>query len=91
MASTHDPQSAALIHWEFERNNQRLLCAVHAVSDPPSYEVATLALWDRGPMGVETFNTPGAALRRHAATAAALREAGWTVAAYTAATYKAAA
>jgi hypothetical protein len=83
MTSTHDPQSAALIHWEFERNHQRLLCAVHVTAAPQSYEVATLALWDRGPIGIERFESPGAALRHHAATAAGLREAGWTVTAYT--------
>jgi hypothetical protein len=45
--------------------------------------VATLPLWDGGPIGVERFETPGAALHRHAAIAADLRDAGWTVSAYT--------
>ncbi len=82
MTSTDAP-APALIQWKFERNHQRLLCAVHVTEAPLSYEVATLALWDRGPIGVESFETPGAAMRHHAATAASLREAGWTVTAYT--------
>lgn len=82
MTSTDTP-TPALIQWQFERNDQRLLCAVHVNPAPLSYEVATLALWERGPIGVESFETAGAAIRQHAATAAGLREAGWTVTAYT--------
>jgi hypothetical protein len=49
-----------------------------------SYEVAIVPLWDVARSAVETFDSPAAALHRHAAIAADLREAGWTLAAYTA-------
>jgi hypothetical protein len=84
MKRTQDTAGPPLIRWEFERNHHHLLCAVHVSPESSVYEVATLPLWDGGPVGVESFATPGAALSRHAAIAARLRDAGWTVSAYTA-------
>ena len=49
-----------------------------------SYEVATVPLWDVGRAAIETFKSAGAALRRHAAIAADLRDGGWKIASYTA-------
>jgi hypothetical protein len=75
---------APIIHWEFERNDRHLMCALRVTPAPSSYEVATVPLWDGGRTAVETFARPGEAFHRHAAIAADLRSAGWTVAAYTA-------
>jgi hypothetical protein len=74
---------APLVRWEFERDDRHLMCAIHATPAASSYEVATVPLWDVGRTAIETFNSPGEALQRHAAIAADLRSAGWTVAAYT--------
>ena len=79
----NDSDAAPVIRWEFERDHRHLMCAIHAISAASLYEVATVPLWDVGRTAVETFNSPGAALQRHAAIAADLRSAGWTVAAYT--------
>jgi hypothetical protein len=73
-----------LIRWEFERKDRHLMCVVHASATEESFEVAMLPLWNGGPLAVESFETAGEALHRHAAIAASLRDAGWTVSAYTA-------
>jgi hypothetical protein len=39
--------------------------------------------WDGSSGSVETFDCATAALRRHAAIASELRDAGWTAASYT--------
>jgi len=59
------------------------MCAIQATPEPASYEVITSPLWDVARTAVESFASAGPALHRHAAIAADLREAGWTVAAYT--------
>lgn len=74
---------APIVRWQFERGDRRLTCMVHAAPITCSYEVATVPLWDVGRAAIETFKSPCAALERHAAIAADLREAGWTLAAYT--------
>jgi len=79
----HCSAAAAIVRWEFEREHLHLMCAVHAAPAASSYDVATVPLWDVGRTAVETFNSQSAALQRHAAIAADLRSAGWTVAAYT--------
>jgi hypothetical protein len=73
----------ALIRWEFARQGRHLMCAIQAAATA-SFEVATVPLWDVGRGSVERFSSASAALHRHAAIAADLREAGWTIAAYTA-------
>ena len=79
----HRSAAPAIVRWEFEREHRHLMCAVHAVPVVSCYDVATVPLWDVGRTAVETFNSQSAALQRHAAIAADLRAAGWTVAAYT--------
>jgi hypothetical protein len=59
------------------------MCAIHAAVTSGD-EGATVPLWDVGRTILETFNSASAALHRHAAIAADLRDAGWTVTAYTA-------
>jgi hypothetical protein len=75
---------APIVRWQFERGHRRLTCMVHRAPVTSGYEVATVPLWDVGRAAVEMFDSPCAALERHAAIAADLREAGWTLAAYTA-------
>jgi len=74
--------AAALIQWQFERDRRHLTCAVSVTGPTPSYEVATLPLWNGGRVAVERFDTPCDALHRHAAIVADLRSAGWTLSAY---------
>ena len=83
MKTRHDNQNEALIRWQFARGRKHVMCAIRATA-PASYEVATVPLWDVGQTAIETFNTASDALRHHAAIAASLREAGWTIASYTA-------
>jgi hypothetical protein len=75
--------SVPIVQWEFERDRRHVMCAIHAAVTS-GYEVATVPLWDVGRTILETFNSASAALHRHAAIAADLRDAGWTVTAYTA-------
>jgi hypothetical protein len=83
MMRRHDPDRMdPIIRWQFERGDRHLTCMVSAA--PSTFEVATVPLWDVRQAAVETFDSPAAALHRHAAIAAGLREAGWTLAAYTA-------
>ena len=73
-----------LVRWQFEQGDRHLTCMVQAEPASSTYEVAIVPLWDVVHSAVETFDSPTAALHRHAAIAAGLREAGWTLAAYTA-------
>jgi hypothetical protein len=86
MKSRHDtPETAAsLLRWDFARDHHHVMCAVRATAEASSYEVATVPLWDVGRAAIETFKTAAAALRRHAAIAAELRDGGWRIASYTA-------
>ena len=83
MMNREQSASTPLIQWEFCRDDRHLVCGVHASDHESSYEVAMLPLWNGGPMAVETFHSAGDALHRHATIAASLRDAGWTVSAYT--------
>ena len=71
-----------LIRWHFARNNQHVMCTIQGRPTESLYELAIVPLWDIGRSVVETFTSATAALRRHAAIAAELRDAGWRVAAY---------
>jgi hypothetical protein len=81
---TDTQRAAPIVRWEFERDHRHLTCAIHLAPAASSYEVATVPLWNGGRTTVETFDSPSAALHRHAAIAADLRSSGWIVAAYTA-------
>jgi hypothetical protein len=84
MKMRHQTQEGAhLVRWQFARNNRHLMCAIRATAAPSSYEVAIVPMWDVGQAAIETFTTAGAALCRHAAIAADLRDADWTIASYT--------
>jgi hypothetical protein len=76
--------TAPLIRWQFERGDHHVACMVNQTPVASAFEVATVPLWDVDHAAVEVFDNPREALHRHAAIAADLREAGWTLAAYTA-------
>ena len=83
-AERHNPLGAPVVRWDFSRNHQHVVCTILAGPAESFYEVAIVPLWDIGRAAIETFTSATAALRRHAAIAAELRDAGWTVAAYSA-------
>jgi hypothetical protein len=74
--------SIALIRWDFARDHRHVMCTIQGTPSDSLYELAIVPLWDIGRSAIETFTTATAALRRHAAIAAELRDAGWRVAAY---------
>jgi hypothetical protein len=77
-------RNTAFIRWDFARNHQHVMCTIQGRPAESLYELAIVPLWDIGRAAIETFNTATEALRRHAAIAAELRDAGWKVAAYSA-------
>jgi hypothetical protein len=80
----HDnPTATPLVRWEFARGRRHVMCAIRGSAAGP-YEVAIVPIWDVGRTAIETYATATEALRRHAAIAAQLRDAGWTIASYTA-------
>jgi phage head maturation protease len=81
MNKTHTNTSAFLVRWELAQADKHVMCGIQRKAS--LYEVSTVPLWAIGKSAVETFSCATAALRRHAEIAANLREAGWTVAAYT--------
>jgi len=78
----NDASDVSLLRWEFSRTHQQVMCAIRAAS-ANSWEVVTIPLWDVGRAAIESFSTVREALRRHAAIATDLRDAGWTLRAYT--------
>ena len=82
MLPTDSDALTVLVRWEFAQADKHLVCGIH-LTRPSSYEVATVPLWDPARSAIETFSCASAALHRHAEIATDLREAGWTVAAYT--------
>jgi hypothetical protein len=83
-AQRHNPPGAPVVRWDFARNHQHVVCSILARPAESFYEVAIVPVWDIGCAVIETFTSATAALRRHAAIAAQLRDDGWTVAAYSA-------
>jgi hypothetical protein len=81
-AERHNSLGAPVVRWDFARNHRHVVCTILARPAESFYEVAIVPLWDIGRSAVETLTTARAALARHAAIAAELRDAGWRVAAY---------
>jgi hypothetical protein len=71
-----------IVQWQLQRGPRSVTCRIDSAGSTPAYEVATIPHWDVTRAIVEVFGDLGPALRRHAAIAAELREAGWRVAAY---------
>ena len=78
----HNLLGAPVVRWDCARDHQHVVCTILARPAESFYEVAIVPLWDIGRSAVESFTTVRAALARHAAIAAELRDAGWRVAAY---------
>ena len=84
---TESQATTPLIRWQFERGDRHVACMINLALETQTaaaFEVATVPLWDVAHAAVESFDSPREAIHRHAAIAADLREAGWTLAAYTA-------
>jgi hypothetical protein len=72
-----------LLRWELKRGRERLICQVEREPGSSVFSVIVVPLRSLQRASVERFDEAVAAIRRHAALAAALRADGWSVAAYT--------
>ena len=81
METTRSNKPNFLVRWELAQADKHVVCGIERTASV--YEVSTVPLWAIGRTAVETFRGVTDALRRHAEITASLREAGWTVAAYT--------
>ncbi|HXT68862.1 MAG TPA: hypothetical protein VN700_03860 [Vicinamibacterales bacterium] len=72
-----------VIHWEFTRGTERVICQVERDATSGAFAVALVACRGLRRASIGTFQAVAAALRRHAAVANELRSAGWKLAAYT--------
>jgi hypothetical protein len=73
------PEATCLVRWIFHRHGSALTCQVNARATS-SYDVCVVPHWNVSAAAVETVETPGRALLRHAEIARHLREGGWCVA-----------
>ena len=71
-----------VLRWLFRQRDRLLTCGISNAAGA-TFEVVTVPHWDIGRASVERFTCAMAALERHAQIAAALRESGWSAAAYT--------
>ena len=72
-------EPACLVRWIFQRGDSALTCRVDARA-ASSYDVLVVPHWNISAAVIETLETPGRALQRHAEIAKQLREGGWLVA-----------
>ena len=77
-------ETRELVRWELERANQHIVCAIEAVPSESAFDIAMVPLWNERLTARESFATPAGAFQRYAAIVAGLRDAGWSVCAYTA-------
>jgi hypothetical protein len=77
-------EPVCLVRWIFQRSGNTLTCQVDASATRSSYDVAVVPHWNVAAAAVETVETPGRALQRHAEIAKHLRETGWLLAHHTA-------
>ena len=75
-------RSIRLLRWVFQRGNQLLTCQLDKEDLHASYTLSLVPHWDVRQAASETFDAGVSAFRRHAAIAEALRDQGWTLAAY---------
>jgi hypothetical protein len=83
MSSRTQPTLHRVIHWIFQRGHEQLACGVHQDAGRTSYTVSLVPDGNADLTLVERFESGIAALQRHAALAAQLRELGWTLVAHT--------
>jgi hypothetical protein len=80
----HTPEPVCLVRWIFHRSGNALTCQVDASATRSSYDVSVVPHWNVAAGAIETVDTPGRALQRHAEIAKQLREHGWSLARRTA-------
>lgn len=71
-----------LLRWVFRRGNRFLTCQLERIADTSAYRVAIVPHWDCARALVRSYDAGVTAFRDHAELAAELREAGWTLTAY---------
>jgi hypothetical protein len=71
-----------VIHWEFTRGRERIICEVDRNPDG-AFAVVLVACRSLRRASAGTFGAIADALRRHADVANKLRSSGWKLAAYT--------
>ena len=74
-------ESACVVRWTFLRGNDLLTCQIHRQANG-HFRLSLVPFSPKGRSGVQSFGSIFSALQRHAAIAADLRQAGWTVVAY---------
>jgi len=75
--------SHGMLHWIFQKGNERVTCRVDHDDAAPRCTVALIPHTDLEATIVERFESGMRALQRHASIAARLRQLGWTLIAYT--------
>jgi len=66
-----------MLLWVFHRGADVLTCALATAGERSSYDVCFLPHWNLSLATVEHFESPAAALGRHAEIASRLRQRGW--------------
>ena len=79
--SNHTPSSTCIVRWMFQKGSRFVTCAVD--QERGQFALSVMSNVPSDAAIVERFDSGVAALQRHARIAAHLREAGWTVVAYT--------
>ncbi len=74
------PEPQSVLRWTFRRGQEFLTCVVHRQAR--AMRVSLVPHGERHESAVHSVPTLFAALQRHAAIAAGLREEGWTVVSY---------
>jgi hypothetical protein len=74
------PSSRNALSWVFSRDGLSLTCDVALSAH--AYTVSAVPLWAPQAACVEAFESPVAALSRHAELSRQLRESGWVVTAH---------
>ena len=70
-----------VLRWTFQRGSDLLTCVVHGL--PSAFRVSLIPHGPGQTSSVQSCPSLSAALSRHAAIAAALRDQGWDVVSYT--------
>ena len=74
-------ESECVVRWTFLRGNDLLTCQIHRQSGG-RFRLSIVPFAPKGMSAILSFGSIFSALQRHAAIAADLRQAGWTVVAY---------
>jgi len=74
-------ESECVVRWTFNRGNDLLTCQIHRQANG-GFRLSIVPYSPKGMSAVQNFGSIFSALQRHAAIAAELRQAGWTVVAY---------